>query len=206
MDADSSLEIHVEYDPEEEVRPRAHSFIRLLPADSQTDAACAEPATVKTAAPDGLAFLANDQLNFTVSVLHLKRLVENERGALADRIGDLEDVRDALESVLGSGSVGPLLRAGAPLAAYVKGLHLFCGAAAEAFEEALTASRRDLKPCAWRLAEATHFYFDGLTHAVRLDLMKQRLAPNRDLAHALEELFFAAAYFHDHIAKLTRPG
>jgi hypothetical protein len=200
---DSSIEIDVEYDPEEEIRPRAHSFVRLLPADAEVDSVYAETPTLPNG--DGRTLLANDQLNFTVSVLHLKRLAENECGPMADRIGELEDVRDAIESLLGCASVVPLLRAGAPLAAYIKGLYLFCGSAAEGFEDALAAprSKRDLKALGWRLAEAAHFYFDGLTHAVRLELTKQRSEP-RELCAALEELFFAAAYFHAQIAKLSR--
>jgi hypothetical protein len=201
---DSNPGIEVEFDPEEEIRPRAHSFIRLLPDDPDYEPS--EPATLKNApAPDGRALLANDQLNFTVAVLHLKRLAEGEKGPMADRVGELEDVRDAIESLLGCSAIAPLLRPGAPLAAYLKGLYLFCGSAAEGFEDALSSprSKRDSKALAWRLAEAAHFYFDGLTHAVRLELTKRRNAP-RDLTAALEELFFSAAYFHAQIAKLSR--
>jgi hypothetical protein len=208
MDSDdSSIEIDVEYDPEEEIRPRAHSFIRLLPADADADidSVYAEPATVPNGTADGRVLLANDQLNFTVSVVHLKRMAENEKSPMADRIGELEDVRDALESLLACPAITPFLRPGAPLAAYLKGLYLFCGSAAEGFEDALAApkSKRDLKALGWRLAEAAHFYFDGLTHAVRLELTKQRNPP-RELSAALEELFFTAAYFHAQIAKLSR--
>jgi hypothetical protein len=199
---DSGADIEVEFDPEEEIRPRAHSFIRLLPED---EAYATEPATLKDVAATGRALLANDQLNFTVAVLHLKRLGEGESGPVADRIGELEDVRDALETLLACPAATSLLRPGAPLMAYLKGLYLFCGAAAEGFEDSLSAprSKRELKALAWRLAEAAHFYFDGLTHAVRLELTKMRNAP-RDLPAVLEELFFAAAYFHGQVAKLSR--
>jgi hypothetical protein len=207
MDSDdSSLDIEVEYDPEEEIRPRAHSFIRLLPPDAEPDSVYAEPATLKNAnAPDGRTLLANDQLNLTVNVLHLRRLAEAESGPLADRVGELEDVRDALEALLANEHASHLLHSGGPLPAYLKGLYLFCGTVAEAFEDALAvpASRRDLRALGWRLAEAAHFYFDGLTDAVRLELLKARKAP-RDLANALEELFFAAGYLHAQIARLSR--
>jgi hypothetical protein len=199
---DSSVDIDVDFDPEEEIRPRAHSFIRLLPED---EAYANEPVTLKDAVPNARALLMNDQLNFTVAVVHLKRLAEAEKGPIADRVGELEDVRDALESLLGCPALTTLLRPGAPLAAYLTGLYLFCGAAAEGFEDSLSVprSKRDLKSLAWRLAEAAHFYFDGLTHAVRLELTKMRNAP-RDLPPALEELFFTAAYFHGQVAKLSR--
>ena len=98
-----------------------------------------------------------------------------------------------------------LLRPAAPLAAYLKGLYLFACGVCEAFEEALSTprSRRNARALSWRLAEAAHFYFDGLTHAVRNDLTKVRHAP-RELGAHLEELFFAAAYLHEQIAKLSR--
>jgi hypothetical protein len=205
---DSGVEIEVEFDPEEEIRPRAHSFIRLLPADDEAeDSVFAEPPTLRdTSAPDGRTLLANDQLNFTVNVLHLKRLVEGERGPLADRVGDLEDIRDALESLLACEGASRLLRAGAPLSMYLKGLYLFCGSVAEALEEAFSAprSKRDPKAFGWRLAEAAHFYFDGLIHAVRLELPKLPSLSKgaRDIEGPLEELFFAASYLHTQTGKL----
>jgi hypothetical protein len=42
--------------------------------------------------------------------------------------------------------------------------------------------------------EASQFYFDGLTHAVRFDL--ERSDGREEVLAAVEELFFAASYFH----------
>jgi hypothetical protein len=204
------LEIDVEYDPGGEMRQKAQSFVRLLPGDEppsgMLDDVYNDPATIRTAAPSGRATLVNDHLNFTVNALHLKRLVEATEGvpaAISDRAGELDDVRDALETLLAVQAVAKLLRPDAPLTAYIKGLYLFCGGVAEVLDDTLSSPQRNPKGLGWRLAEASHFYFDGLTHGVRMDLAKIPCPP-RELGASLEELFFAASYLHVQITKLSR--
>jgi hypothetical protein len=193
MDADdSSVELDAEFDLDDEMRPRAHSFVRLM-----LDLELRPP----KGAPDRVR-LANDQLNFTVNVLHLRRLAESTRGPVADRVGELDDVREALDTLFANESAPALLHPGAPLVAYLKGLYVFCGTVTEVLEEALSTPT-DGRALGWRLAEAAHFYFDGLAPPVRAELTNLRQA-TEEFREQIEELFFAVSYLHRQLAKMCR--
>ncbi len=200
------------YDPEQGMRPSRHSFVRLRVGDPyEEDSVYAEPPTLSTRGAPHRMLIENDQLNLTVSLLHLARLLQGERAprtsaaacaAIAAGVGDVEDVRDAIEVVLAlrDPRLDRLLGAGAALSAYLRGLHLYCEGIVETFEEAL-AGLATLEGGAvrFRLAAAAQFYFDGLMHAVRFDLA--RAGGAAEAPAAVEELFFAATFLHRRVQR-----
>ena len=203
------------YDPEQGMRPRHHSFVRMCVQDPyEDDPLYAEPVTVPSSRAPHRALLANDQLNLTVSLLHLSRLLEGEPTGLltraaahkiADRLGDLEDVRDAIEHVLSIHDpfLERLLVQGAALSVYLKGLYAYGEGLSETFEEALSGlGSIDGPALRFRLAESSQFYFDGLIHAVRFELSLED--SSEEARAATEELFFAATFLHEQILTSVR--
>jgi hypothetical protein len=230
--SDSSVEILVDeaaqtdaypahYDPEEEMRPRANSYVRMR-AETQTLTQVidpyTEPPTTRIPAAGNIEIsrevLANHLLNLTVNVLHLKRLLELEPGhpfaraatrLLGDRVGELEDVRDAVEAVLAvrGQRASSLFQPGSPMTAYLKGLFLFAEALSDAFEDVLGTAYQttvDWMTLRMRVVEASHFYFDGLAQAVRNELEKTAPRGGTDLDECVEELFFFASYMQGNTA------
>ena len=192
----------------ERARP---SFIRFRPAepvDFQD-----EPPTVRTtskgpgASPsESRRFrdaLANDHLNLTVNLLHLQRMLDGASSILRGHTQELADVLHGLEAVIEHAydpTVAPLLAPGSALAAYIKGLYLWCDGIIEALEEACDAARayRDQAAVRWRLVESSHFYFDGLAPRIRDDVR------GLCIEEPIEELLWAAAWMHDSMAKSLR--
>lgn len=203
------------YDPELGIRPKHHSFVRLCVGDPyEDDAVYSEPPTLPaTRAPHG-GPLANDQLNLTVNLLHLSRLLQGEpvglltkAGAakIADRLGDLEDVNDAIDAVLAVRDpfIERLLVPGAALSVYLKGLFAYGEGLVETFEEALGGfASIDGPAMKFRLAESSQFYFDGLSHAIRFELSLND--ESAEARAATEELFFAATFLHEQVLGCVR--
>lgn len=207
--------------------PARQSFIRVRDHDStyQVD----DTPTVRTAAPtfaeaDAESFfdvLANDHLNLTVNLLHLRRIAAEEpEHALAraasqivhSRAQNLSDVQSALEAIVDLAHdprMLNLLAKGRALPVYMKGIYLWCEAIIDAFEELVTAARQrdlDWSSLRWRLLESSHFYFDGLADPIREDLHELCLdesnpdEPLRNLREHIEELFWTASWMHKSFA------
>ena len=222
MSDDSSVEVDPQadpatYDPEQAMRPQRHSFVRMRADDPyEADSVYSEPATIRRASTPFGELLANDQLNLTVNLLHLRRLLlrsddgaADGAGTAAPRIqailGELEDLRDAIDTLLECNDPRRqrLLAPGASLSAYVKGLYAYCEGIVDAFEDALTVPPTqavEWSTLRFRLGEAAQFFFDGLVHAVRFELGRERGAA--EALASVEELFFVAAYMHE---RLHRP-
>lgn len=203
------------YNPEQGMRPRQQSFVRICVEDPyEDDALFAEPATIRTEGAPHRESLANDQLNLTVNLLHLRRLLQGEPQGLltadaAARIGarlaGLEDVRDAVETVLArkDEQLERMLASGASLSAYLKGLSLYCEGIVETFEEALSGlASIDGRALRFRLGEASQFYFEGLIYGIREEL--GRHDASRDALAAAEQLFFAATLLNEQILSSLR--
>jgi hypothetical protein len=203
------------YTPEHGMRPRQQSFVRICVEDPyEDDAAYSEPATLRTEGAPHRDSLANDQLNLTVNLLHLRRLLQGEpQGLLTPeaaarigaRLGDLEDVREAIETVLKlrGERVERMLASGASLSAYLKGLYLYCEGIVETFEEALSGlASIDGRALRFRLGEASQFYFEGLIYGIREELGRD-VASHEALA-AAEQLFFAATFLNEQILSSLR--
>jgi hypothetical protein len=206
-----------DYDPEQGMVPRRQSFVRISVGDPyDDDPMFAEPPTLKTERETSRA-LANDQLNLTVNLLHLTRLLQAEpsgmltpsaASTIGSRIGDIEDIRDAIDAVLSvkNERLERLLAPGAALSAYLKGLYLYLEGIVEAFEDALSgAAALDGAALRFQLAAASQFYFDGLMHAVRFDLLAADTS--FEARAATEQLFFATTFVHEQILGLcAAPG
>jgi hypothetical protein len=204
------------YDPEQAMRPKAHSFVRICLDDpyEEDPVYAVEPPTLPSTRAPHRALLANDQLNFTVNLLHLTRLLQGgptgmltEAAAtkIADRLGDLEDVRDAIDAVLAVRDpfLERLLVQGAALSVYLKGVYAYGEGLSEAFEEALSGfASIDGPALRFRLAESSQFYFDGLIHAVRFELSLED--SSAEARAATEQLFFAATFLHEQILSAVR--
>ncbi len=216
-------------------QPEASSFPRFrtpsLPPDFHD-----EPPTVRTTwkgpasadeqreARQFREALGNDHLNVMVNFLHLQRILEGAPTFLRGRAQEVADVLDALEAVIEHAEDPRAVRMfgpGAALAAYVKGLYLWCDGVIEALEEAAETARthHDLAPesapdsavVRWRLVESSHFYFESLAAHIRSDIdalkidegdAKEPLAP---LRAQIEEMLWAASWLYESIAKSLTP-
>ena len=83
------------------------------------------------------------------------------------------------------------------LAAYVRGIYLWCNGVIEALEEASDTAHahRDPGSVRWRLVEASHFHFDGLAARIRAEVR------GLSIAVPVEELLWSAAWMHNSMAR-----
>lgn len=217
LEEDLERDLAETYDPEQGMRPKQHSFVRMCLEDPfDDDPVYSEPPTLRPTSAPHRATLANDQLNFTVNLLHLARLLQAEPVGLltvaasrkiAARLGDLEDVREAIDAVLAvrDARLERMLGSGAALSAYLKGLYLYVEGIVETLEEALSGlASIDGAALRFRLAAASQFYFDGLMHAIRFDLAQSDGREGAEARGATEELFFAATFLHEQILNAVR--
>jgi hypothetical protein len=166
--------------------------------------------------------LAKDHQNFVASLLLLKRIAEADPWAPAERAGrrshepslelvrarvcELEDLQATLAGI-GPHARDPrmqeLVVRHAPLAIFLKGVYTWADWTMEALQElALStyAGRADMEKLRARVAEAAHFYFDGLVPRIREAVRHvpiyrwEEHEPLRGLSDDLEELFWTSSY------------
>ncbi len=149
----------------------------------------------------------------------IARIVAVERGASANlpvlealraRAHEFNELREALYEVqldVGEPTVERLFGEHGSVSPYLTGLYIWCEDSLDALEGAALTSD------AWvlhaRLDQAAHYYFDGLVPRMRDEVDRLRgmrtfgaeYDPVELFGEHLEELFFAASYLHERLAK-----
>jgi hypothetical protein len=166
--------------------------------------------------------VAHDDLGLTIALIGLERQLgampydRSIRAAaetLRERVADLCELRDALHDVYivaDDPRIAHLLAPEAPLAAFVRGVYVWCAIVTDALQE-LAVSLHTMTPD-WaqvrsKIDEGTSFYFDGLVLSIRRDVALARIHP-RDLADPLhtfegdvEALLWAASWLSASLQK-----
>ena len=94
-----------------------------------------------------------------------------------------------------------LLYPGSALAAYIRGLYLWCNGVIDALEEACDAAppSHDAVSVRWRLVESSHFHFSGLAGRIRAEVR------GLSIEGPVDELLWAAAWMHGSMASSPEP-
>jgi hypothetical protein len=166
--------------------------------------------------------LANEHVSFVASLLFLQRLSEIEptqpfggaaMNLVRTRVGELEDLRDALEAIqlaARDSRVDEMLAPKRPLAAFLGGIYLWTDGLMTALEDTAIAARPmriDWFALKAAVIESSHFYFGDLfdpirTEASRLDIdASNPNEPLRTFGGDLEDLFFTCGWLYESLSR-----